>query len=70
MDANPQFQVGPYPMDRATLDDEIKELADLAKKRDDLNAIASDNPARPRKPLSDFVQLRPTAVRNNLQYLR
>lgn len=57
--ANPQFRVDPYPRDRAVLDAEIDELADLASKRNDPSAIASTNPQRPRKPLSDFIQLRP-----------
>lgn len=57
--SDPQYRVDPFPTEIAVLDMEIDELADLAKKRNTDGAIASTEPQRPRKKLSDFIQLRP-----------
>lgn len=49
----------PYPSDKRVLDDEIKELRELKRLRDDPNAVASDAPSRRRLPISKFLQYRP-----------
>jgi hypothetical protein len=56
------FEVKRYPRDRKTLDYEIQELAWLAKKRDDREALVGcfeKDANTERLPISDFIQLDP-----------
>lgn len=56
---NEDFYFQPYPSNKKVVDDEIKELRELAGLRDDPNAIASNTPGRKRLPISKFLQYRP-----------
>lgn len=49
----------PYPTDAGILADEIAELIELSQLRDDPEAVASQNPNRPRRQISRFLRLRP-----------
>jgi membrane-associated phospholipid phosphatase len=58
---NPRY-FPPYPHDDETIDAELQELRDLAKRREDPTQLVSTRPCRERLPISLFLQLRPVPL--------